>query len=296
MEIITILNELKKGLRKERNELKDSDFGSNIYRERNYRYFYLYEYKNNLFDDPGKIKLGTGTRAVKSSAAFIYNIFGKDEISINGTDYGPIKYEDKLEALVNRTPAHLDGRLIAKDSSKVIYFETKLLEWSGTPKNLLLSYLDKNNYPKENLNSDVFKKYFESICKAEIKKDKKGELRRNHKAKVYDVIQMTIHILGIYNAVCKGGELKKNVPIPDKIELINLVWDYDCKRYKTEKDEAENYSRELNDTFKPLFEEKGKEFSVKYISFSDFMNKHNVKFKDPAREEYLRKRYLLENK
>ena len=296
METITILEELKNGLRGVRPELKNTDFGSCIDKEKNYKEYYLKDFKKNLYDDPEKIKLGTGSRAVKSSAAFIYNIFGKDEISIDGTTYGIIKYEDKLEALVNRTPAHLDGRLLAKDNSKVIYFETKLLEWSGTPKNLSLSYLDEHNYPEKNHHPDIFKKYFDSICKQEEKKDKNGELRRNHKSKVYDVIQMTIHILGIYNAVCKGEDLEdleKKIPMPDKIELVNLVWDYDCPRYNTEAEEADKYISELNNKFAPLFKEYHKEFTVKYISFSDFMNNYKVEFRDPARKQYLTKRYLL---
>ncbi len=296
MEIKSILTKLKKGLMEARPSLEDLNFGSNVYRERNYKDFYLWKESDNFFDIPGEIELGTGTRAVKSSAAFIYNIFGNDEIEIDGIKYNPIKYEDKLEALLNRKPAHLDGRLIAKDNSKVIYLETKLLEWSGTPKNLALAYLDTENYPKKNSNSKKFVEFFDSICEKEEKQDKNGEWRRNHKAKVYDVIQMTIHILGIYNTVCKGEELKKDVPMPEEIELINLVWDYDCKRYKTEKEEAEEYISELNNAFAPLFEKLHKKFCVKYISFSEFLNNHNVKFKDPARKEYLTKRYLLENK
>ena len=150
MEIKSILTKLKKGLMEARPSLEDLNFGSNVYRERNYKDFYLWKESDNFFDIPGEIELGTGTRAVKSSAAFIYNIFGNDEIEIDGIKYNPIKYEDKLEALLNRKPAHLDGRLIAKDNSKVIYLETKLLEWSGTPKNLALAYLDTENYPKKN--------------------------------------------------------------------------------------------------------------------------------------------------
>lgn len=296
MEIKPILEKLKQGLINANAEIKDSDFGSKISKERNYKDFYLKEPPiKNFFDDPSNLKLGTGIRAVKSSAAFIYNIFGKDEISIDGTEYGQIKYEDKLEALVNRTPAHLDGRLLAKDNSKVIYFETKLLEWSGTPKNLSLSYLDKNNYPERNHYSDIFINYFDSICEKEEKEDKNGEKRRKHKAKVYDVIQMTIHILGIYNAVCKGEVLDQNVPMPNKIELINLVWDYDCPRYNAESEEAYKYIKELNEKFAPLFEEYHKEFTVRYIPFSEFMNNQKIEFTNPTRRQYLSKRYLLKN-
>ena len=81
--------------------------------------------------------------------------------------------------------------------------------------------------------------------------------------------------------------------MPDKIELVNLVWDYDCPRYNTEAEEADKYISELNNKFAPLFKEYHKEFTVKYISFSDFMNNYKVEFKDPARKQYLTKRYLL---
>lgn len=286
LEIISILSKLKNGLLKAKPELDDSYFGSNVQRERNFKEFYLWKYENNCFDNPGSIQLGTGTRAVKSSAAFIYNIFGNDDISINGIDYSRLRYEDKLQALVNRNPAHLDGCLIAKDNSEVKYFEAKLLEWSYSPKNLSLSYLDKKSYPKENEHYDIFIDFFNSITKSEIIVDKNGEKRRKHIATIYDVIQMTIHILGIYNKVCCDNT-------PTKIELVNLVWDYNCRRYNKEKEEAEKYVLKLNDRFKPLFEEKGKSFNVRYVPFSEFMNEWNVVFSNRDRKEYLVKRYMI---
>ena len=287
MEIKPILQKLKDGLRNAKPELKDDDFGSEIKKERNYKDYYLYCYKNNCFDDPKNIKLGTGTRAIKSSAAFIYNIFGQDEITINDINYGEIKYEEPLKALIGRNPAKLDGCLISKDNSKIKFFETKLLEWSGSPKNLSLAYLDKNNYFKCNNHREDFINFFTTISGPETKPDKKGEIRRKHKTKVYDAIQMTIHILGIYNAVCNNKILQKN------IELVNLVWDYPHSRYEKEKTEALDYEKKFNDYFKPFFKEKGFDFKVKYISFSDFILNTDIKFKKLERFEYLKKRYLL---
>lgn len=282
-----ILTKLKDGLLKAEPRLTVNDFGSKIYRERNYKEFYLLDDKNNFFDKPnGDTKLGTGTRAVKSSAAFIFNIFGNDEIKIAGKEYNPIKYEKQLKALKNRNPANLDGFLLSKDNSNALFFETKLLEWSGSPKNLSISYLDEKCYPKENDKAKDFISFFTSLVNERILVDKNGDKRRQHITKVYDAIQMTIHILGIYNAICR-----KESCLSKKIDLINLVWNYDCERYKQEENEANKYIKLFNDDFAKIFKEKGIDFSVKYFSFSEFMK--ITEFKNLKRKEYLEKRYFI---
>lgn len=286
-EIKEILTKLKDGLLKAEPRLTVNDFGSKICRERNYKEFYLKDDKNNFFDKPkDNTKLGTGTRAVKSSAAFIFNIFGNDEIKISEKKYNPIKYEKQLEALENRNPANLDGFLLSKDKLNAMFYETKLLEWSGSPKNLSVSYLDEKCYPKENDKSDCFISFFDSLVSGKILIYKNGDKRRQHITKVYDAIQMTIHILGIYNAVCR-----KESWLPKKIDLINLVWNYDCERYKQEENEANKYIKLFNDNFAKIFKEKGIDFSVKYFSFSEFMK--IAEFKNPKRKVYLEKRYFL---
>lgn len=285
MDLKPILTKLKNGLLLANTNLVKSDFGSKIKREHNYQEFYLYKNHNNCFDNPIGVKLGSGTRAIKSSAAFIYNIFGKDPLIFEGKNYKQIKFEKGLDALLNRPKAQLDGYLISEDETKEIFFETKLLEWSGTPKNLAIAYLDEKNYPIENKHSKEFIAFFKSIVDENKKTESKGVVRVSHKTKVYDAIQMTIHILGIYNSVCTK-KLKSN-----DIELINLVWDYNHPRYNKEADEAKDFIQKTKKTFTPIFNELDITFQVRYIPFSDFINK--VKISNPLRLDYLKKRYLF---
>ena len=285
MDLVPILTKLKNGLLQVRPELDYSDFGSDKKRERNYKDYYLIDYKNNCFDNPVKVKLGSGTRAIKSSAAFIYNIFGKDSINFEGKNYKQIQFEKGLDALLRRPKAQLDGYLLSEDETKEIFFETKLLEWSGTPKDLAIAYLEENNYPTENKHSKEFISFFKSIVDENKKTERKGVERVAHKTKVYDAIQMTIHILGIYNALCKNELKSKN------IELINLVWDYDHPRYNKEADEAKDFIQKTKKTLIPFFNEFDISFQIRYIPFSDFINK--VKFLNPKRLDYLKKRYLF---
>ena len=290
MEVKDILKQLKAGLIAVRPEIKESDFGPDDKRLRNYKEFY-FKKKNerkNFFDDPRDLKLGTGTCAIRSSAAFIYNIFGQDEICIDRVQYNKIEYEKKLTALANRNKAQLDGFLVSKDKTIIKFFETKLLEWSYGPKNLSKSYLSTNNYPEKNDCKQQFVDFFNKLHTSKPVIEK-GEEKWKHKSKVYDAIQMSIHTLAIYNSLFEKDEIDYSET--KVIELINLVWDYDCKRYKDEEEDAKDYINSLNEKFSPHFKKHGLEFIVKYISFSDFIK--TVRFQNPERLNYLNNRYLL---
>ena len=280
-----ILTNLKNGLLQANPKLKKSDFGSDIQRERNFKDFYLYNFENNCFDKPVNEKLGSGTRAIKSSAAFIYNIFGKDPIVFEGKNYKKIEFEKGLDALIDRPKAQLDGYLVSQDETKEVFFETKLLEWTGTPKDLAIAYLEENNYPKYNKHSKEFISFFKSIVDKNKTRESKGVVRVAHKTKVYDAIQMAIHILGIYNALCNNKLKSKN------IELINLVWDYKHPRYITEESEAKDLIEKMKITFTPIFKELNIKFQIRYIPFSEFITK--ITLTNASRLDYLKKRYLL---
>ena len=293
MNYTPILIQLKKGLLEANSNLSEDDFGSTKKREKNYKEFYLKNYENNCFDTPVKVKLGSGKEAVKSSAAFIYNIFGKDTVIFEKTKYKAMKYEQGLIALLDRPKAQLDGYLLSENEQKELFFETKLLEWSGSPKNLATAYLDERNYPKYNKHKKEFISFFKSIVNENKKSTSKGVERVSHVTKVYDVIQMTIHILGIYNTICEK-EYKISPKIKtNNIELINLVWDYDHPRYKKEAEEAKNYIKKLNEYFVPIFKSLNENltFKVCYYPFSEFIKKLN--FTNKERLEYLKKRYLF---
>ena len=80
---------------------------------------------------------------------------------------------------------------------------------------------------------------------------------------------MNIHILGIYN-YCARKEEK----IPEKIRLLNIVWDYDeAEEYQIEEREGKEYVAFANVTFRNLFRQLGVDFSVEYVRYSDFLNR-----------------------
>jgi hypothetical protein len=102
------------------------------------------------------------------------------------------------------------------------------------------------------------------------------------KFRKYDVIQMTIHILGIYN-FDKSSECTF-----DKIRLLNIVWDNNnCSQYKKESEQAKEYIKLVNEKLVPLFYGK---FEIEYQPYSSFYQ--SISFDDNDRKEYL-KRYII---
>lgn len=114
------------------------------------------------------------------------------------------------------------------------------------------------------------------------KQDQEGRLFRRFER--YDAIQMTIHILGIFNFYQKNKQY-------EKIRLINIVWDDNrFSQYRKEKEEAKEYIELVTKYLYSLFYGK---FEIEYIPYSEFYER--ITFSDQKRKEYL-KRYILKQK
>ncbi len=223
----------------------------------------------NLFDEPYE---GIDSRAnsVRSSAAMIFNTIGKSEIIIDGKKYTNIEYEYELPAIDNKDnsdhnhSAHLDVKLEAKD--ELLFIEAKCLEWLSSPKNLNKAYLsDRCYYDCTGKAISKFKNAF--LCLLKYPQDYKAKEKAVNYER-YDAVQMTIHILGIYNWCVNNKE-----KLPAKITLMNIVWNYDCDEYNREEKEAHEFVGFANLTFRNLFDELGVKIKVEYVRYSDFLNR-----------------------
>lgn len=250
--------------------------------------YHLKEIAVNLFDKPYE---GIDSRAnsIRSSAAMVYNTIGKGEIIIDGKKYSNIEYEYKLPAIDNKDnsdhdhSAHLDVKLETQD--EFLYIEAKCLEWLTAPKKLKRAYLSDYcyfDYTGKAISN--FKNAF--LCLLKQPQDFHANEKEVHYER-YDAVQMTIHILGIYNW-CVQNKRK----IPANIRLLNIVWDYDCDEYHVEEKEGHEYIGFANLTFRNLFDEIGVKFKVEYVRYSDFLNRVDWTY-DMERKKYLKRYNIL---
>ena len=154
----------------------------------------------------------------------------------------------------------------------------KMMEWINTPKKLSPAYLDSNMYFYSDVSLD-FIEFFRSLVDEQKKPASDGRLIRKNKR--YDAIQMAIHILAIYN-YCRENK----TAVPKKVSLQNVVWAHGCDDYDKEQSEGKEFVEKANNTFSPIFEKLGIDFSVEYVTFQDF--KARIDFtNDKDREAYL---------
>lgn len=263
------------------NQIKDKFYPDDLKKSSKAKYYFK-DIKDNCYDIPHD-KLDNRARAIYSSATMIYNLFGKS-VTLNNKYYEVI-YEEELPAI---TPgenkyqthnAHLDATL--RNNDEIIFVEAKMREWLGKPKKLKNTYLDESKYLDITTEKQQFISFFKTII------EDSNAILKEYKSiyKKYDAIQMTIHILGIYNFI----KLRNNNKIKN-IYLINCIWDYPgISQYEKEVEEANDFIYKANNYFKPIFKKLGINFNIKYYSFHEL--KELIDFKeDKERLEYL-KRY-----
>ena len=112
-------------------KLTEQSFGSQRWKNSIKRVFYLYDYRNNLFETPySKRELGTGVEAVRSSAAMIYNLFGNKDFVLDHKNYTGIEYEKTFPAVLDEKgdlhKAHLDAVFYSSDYTEMYAIEAKL--------------------------------------------------------------------------------------------------------------------------------------------------------------------------
>ncbi|MBP5401772.1 MAG: hypothetical protein J6Y36_01300 [Treponema sp.] len=301
MNEIELLEKLKKGLLSVNKEIKDTKkyFGhsnpkwENSEKAQNY---YLWNLKNNLYQNINqKQKLGSGCKAIRSSAALIYNTLLSGQIKLKtGEEYRGYKsvYEIPFRAIKNDKDsthtAKLDAGLLSVDENTLLLFEAKCMEWfDKNPKKLKKAYLKEDRYLYKE-SAAIFKPLFNDFINPDEIIDKDAITYKSKYIR-YDAFQMLIHCLGIYNwCLGKKKDSKKNIKT---IQLINLIWDYECEEYKKEEKEGLEFKQFANSNLREEFRKLGVNFSIEYVRYSDFLKRVDWS-NDMEHQKYL-KRYEI---
>lgn len=256
--------------------------------------FYFKDLKDNLICDmsPQVVKAysdGAGNelkkkmRALHSSSAMTFNIFGNSKVKIKRNKFGlppgiySVEYEKQLTALNPERKAHLDVLLTSEE--EIILFEMKMTEWLlSDPSTLPVSYLNREDkYPDAELAKTLInleRRYLGQLSEA----DKKYRCKNA----CFDVFQMIKHIFGIYN----GRLCTKELPALKKVTLAAGIWtitepDFfagtseDFNHYKLiEKQMSEEITDFKNslDGVKDLFASEGIDFNFVDLSVEEILS------------------------
>lgn len=219
-------------------------------------------------------------RAIRSSSALTYNLFGNNPAVINTEKlkFVPgtykVTYEKQLKT-IKRSPrkANLDAFLESEDA--LIFFEMKMTEWLfNKPGTISDNYLDKGHYIDENSH-----KAFQPLIKG-ITTGHTTDYKAHYSSlKQYDGVQMFKHLLGVYNYLIVEDQNKHK-----KVRLVNCVWELpDSNVLSEEAQKAYNKKSDLEkkefDRFyqaaKPVIEllkSKGIDFDILLISVKDLID------------------------
>ena len=234
-------------------------------------------------------ELGSKMHAIRSSSAMTFNLLGNESVEIkSGRHAGKydIEYECQLDTLdSNPHPANLDAYLKSKSKNEDIYCEMKMLEWLlSSDHKLRPAYLEAKNYLVPRKDADCFSRLFRNLIH---KKGQSGELFSEGR---YDCLQMAKHLLAIYNKVATEPDYK-----PKRVTLLNCVWEftdpkvlegYEGKYSKMLDEEHEGFKKfkELAiELVVPLFEAKGVQLSIEYITASELMK--SIVYEEPIRRK-----------
>ena len=220
--------------------------------------------------------------ALYSSSAMTFNIFGNERCVFHDGifEYNQyeITYEKQLETLhpppphYQTTPAHFDAMLTSPDSSEILFFEMKMIEWlRGKLSTLSNAYLREKRYFYPD-SFPVFRSMFWDLIDHSLNKTQDYV---SH-CKVYDVFQMSRHLLAIFNFIRKA----KNKP--KLVRLINCIWmlndptilgDKECEYRETlSKSQAEFDSfKKATKPVMALFTQMNVAFDIQYISHKDLL-------------------------
>ena len=183
----------------------------------------------NAYGSGSGNELRVKMRALHSSSALTFNLFGNDEVELYANEYDlspgkyQVEYEKKLPALYGK--ANLDACLSSEN--ELLLFEIKMKEWLFDRKSSVSvryqseekRFSDKEFYAawhtaaKEVAAENVEKMVTESG-------EKTKSLLYTPKMKYVDVYQLLKHILGIYQGIFSSHEL----PVKKKVTLILGVW------------------------------------------------------------------------
>ena len=207
------LNPGKEALFSEENPYYLQDMGDNLIEP-------MYERVRRSYQAGAGRELDKDMRALHSSAAMTYNLFGNGPAYLfDGEPYDimrhayTVTYEKQLTALNPIAKAHLDACLSRRN--ELILFEMKMTEWLANSHDPLpASYLSsEKKYPDWDL--FVGLKMTRDLFHTEA-----GEKGYAPRAKHLDTAQLFKHVYAIYNALFYTGEL----PLTERVKLCLCVW------------------------------------------------------------------------
>lgn len=270
--------------------------------------YYLKHLDDNLIEPMSEVHIaeysdGSGNEldgkmnSIRSSSAMTFNLLGNGPVQVASGEIAgtyDVIYEFKLPTLSNNShPANLDAYLQSEDVD--IYCEMKMLEWVGTANHSLRdAYLHTQNYTIPPEDATHFVELFEELINGnELVKN--GGIEWIARGR-YDGLQMSKHLLSIYNRVIGEVDYK-----PRRIVLLNCVWEminpgklgkYE-QRYLTILDEEHEGFQQFKyiamKNIAPLFQAKGIELDIQYISVVDFI--HMLKLDDE--HKFALQRYII---
>ena len=233
-------------------------------------------------------------RALRSSSAMTFNIFGNDSVTIESghkltSGTYDIVYEKKFSTL-RSAKANIDVCL--KNDNEILLFEMKMAEWLlNSPSKLRRSYLREEGYPDKEF-FDVIKKI---IDKYRSEKSAYDREEYSSETTYFDVFQIIKHIFGIYKEVFYKKELK--IPASKKITLVCGMWTIEDKNFSNY-EEYEKISEKIDCEFKTfhknlksirdIFLTKDIIFDVIKLSVNDIIDSLNKK---PDKKNYLQRYY-----
>ena len=218
-------------------------------------------------------------RAIRSSSAMTYNVFGNDAVMfrsghpIFGSETYQVNFEKQLNTIKRSSKkANLDACLVSED--ELMYFEVKMTEWLfNKPGTISHNYLDQGHYFYE----EAFGAFSSLINQIAVKSSKKETIYESC-LNQYDGVQMLKHLLGIYNDL-----MSKNAGNHKKVRLINCIWElpdskplspvnqkiYD-EKHRLEREEFQQFYQAAKPVLE-LFREKGIDFDIRLISVKELL-------------------------
>ena len=245
--------------------------------------YYLDELKDNLehpMKDAAKNAYGSGSgnelrvkmRALHSSSALTFNLFGNDAVNLHPNKHNltpgvyQVEYEKKLPALYGK--ANLDACLSSE--SELLLFEMKMKEWLFDRKSTVsVRYQREEGRFRDKEFYDAWHTAGKDVAVDNAKKTvteggKKAEPPLYiPKMQYVDVYQLMKHILGIY----KGMFCTDELPEKKKVTLILGVWTIEDEDFFGTDAKAEK----IYDAYQSCEKEMRKEFAAFHDALAPIM-------------------------
>ena len=245
--------------------------------------YYLDELKDNLehpMKDAAKNAYGSGSgnelrvkmRALHSSSALTFNLFGNDAVKLYPNEHNltpgeyQVEYEKKLPALYGK--ANLDACLSSEN--ELLLFEMKMKEWLFDRKSSVsIRYQSEEKRFPDRAFYDAWHTAAKDVAVDNAKKTVTESGKKADsplyipKMQYVDVYQLMKHILGIY----KGMFCTDELPEKKKVTLILGVWTIEDEDFFGTDAKAEK----IYDAYQSCEKEMRKEFAAFHDALAPIM-------------------------